>query len=44
MEFVQVFSEKIATMLKNTVLVAYLVHVLLLNSFAVHRRWLVENG
>lgn len=41
--FVQVFSDTIETMLKNTALVVYPVYAVLLNSSALYRRGMIEN-
>lgn len=41
--FFRVFSDKNAMTAKSTLLVAYLVHTVLLNSYAVYRRFLVGN-
>lgn len=41
MWFVQVFSDKTGTTMKSTALVAYPVHVVLLNKSAVYQQWLV---
>lgn len=38
------FSSKPETLLKGAALVAYLLHVVLLNVFVSHRRWIIENG
>lgn len=41
--YVQVFTNKIATTLKTTVLVAYPVHVVLLFFSVAFQRWIIEN-
>lgn len=42
--FVQIFSEKTATSLKSTTLVAYLIHVVLFKCTVTYWIWLIKNG
>lgn len=44
MGFVQILSDEIATSLKSTALVAYLVRVILLNVSVRRRHWLIDGG
>lgn len=43
-EYVQVFSDKPATMLKNTALVAYIMYLVVMSISLVYQLWLIEKA